>query len=222
MSLFSQYMINHGVSQETLILILMLPIVATIIALARQVVGIKGFGIYTPLIIAFAFWAIGLRYGLIVFTVIILIGSLMRFIVKRFRLLYLPRMAIVIIGVTVAIIVLFSIGAYSGKLQLTNTVVSVFAVLIMISLVEKFIAAQIERGTREAIFLTSETLILSIVCFFIVSWSWLQNIVLTYALWVIVGSLAVNILLGKWTGLRLSEYYRFREVIRHVELPKKK
>lgn len=222
MSLFSQYMINHGVSQETLILILMLPIVATIIALARQVVGIKGFGIYTPLIIAFAFWAIGLRYGLIVFTVIILIGSLMRFIVKRFRLLYLPRMAIVIIGVTVAIIVLFSIGAYSGKLQLTNTVVSVFAVLVMISLVEKFIAAQIERGTREAIFLTSETLILSIVCFFIVSWSWLQNIVLTYALWVIVGSLAVNILLGKWTGLRLSEYYRFREVIRHVELPKKK
>ena len=97
-----RYLTDQGVSAEALMLVLMLPIVATVIALARQVVGIKGFGIYTPLIIAFAFWAIGLQYGIVVFSVIILIGSLMRFIVKKFRLLYLPRMAIIIIGVTIS------------------------------------------------------------------------------------------------------------------------
>jgi len=32
----------------------------------------------------------------------------------------------------------------------------------------------------------------------------------------------INIFLGKWTGLRFSEYFRFREVIKHVELPEKK
>ena len=57
MSFITQYMINQGVPQETVVLLLMLPIVATIIALARQIIGIKGFGIYTPLIISFAFLA---------------------------------------------------------------------------------------------------------------------------------------------------------------------
>ncbi len=57
-------MINQGVSEEAIILLLMLPIVATIIAFSRQVIGIKGFGIYTPLIISFAFLATGLKYGL--------------------------------------------------------------------------------------------------------------------------------------------------------------
>ena len=222
MSLLSQYMILRGISEDALVLILMLPIIATVIAFARQVVGIKGFGIYTPLIIAFAFWAIGIIYGLVVFLVIILIGSLMRFLVKKIRLLYLPRMAIVIIGVTIAILLLIFIATYFGQVHLMDSMLSVFAVLVMITLVEKFVAAQIERGTRDAVFLTAETLILSLASFLLISWSWLQGFVLAYALWIIIGSLIINIFIGRWTGLRLSEYYRFREVIRHVELPKKK
>jgi len=60
-------MINQGVPKETLVFLLMLPIVAIVISFARQVIGIKGFGIYTPLIITFAFLVTGLKYGLIFF-----------------------------------------------------------------------------------------------------------------------------------------------------------
>ncbi|MBL7155055.1 MAG: hypothetical protein ISS88_00930 [Candidatus Portnoybacteria bacterium] len=220
MSFITQYMINQGVPQETVVLLLMLPLVATIIALARQVIGIKGFGIYTPLIISFAFLATGLKYGLVLFMTILLVGTLIRLLVKRFRLLYLPRMAIVLTSVALAILLLFLEGAYSGRRGLIAA--SIFAVLIMVTLVEKFIAAQIERGARGAIILTSETLLLSIICYWLASWLWLQNLVLLYPLWIILGSIAVNIFLGKWTGLRLSEYWRFREVIKNIELPKKK
>ncbi len=55
MSQLITYMVAQGVPKETVVLILMLPIVATIIAFARQVIGVKGFGIYTSLIITFAF-----------------------------------------------------------------------------------------------------------------------------------------------------------------------
>jgi hypothetical protein len=213
-------MINNGVPQETVVLILMLPIVATIIAFARQVIGLKGFGIYTPLIITFAFLATGLKYGLAIFVAILLVGTLMRFLVKRFRLLYLPRMAIVLTSVAVAILILFLEGAYSGRKGLIT--VSIFAILIMITLVEKFIAVQIERGARQAIILTLETLVLSVVCYWIAGWTWLQNLVFVYPFWIIIGSVIVNIFLGKWTNLRFSEYIRFRKVIKHIELPSKK
>ena len=213
-------MISQGVPQETIVLLLMLPIVATIIAFARQIIGIKGFGIYTPLIIAFAFLATGLKYGLAFFVVILLVGTLMRLLVKKFRLLYLPRMAIVLNIVALAILILFLIGAYTEQKGLI--LAPVFAILIMITLVEKFVVAQIEQGARGAIILTTETLILSVVCYWIASWSWLQNLVLLYPVWIILISIVANIFLGKWTGLRLSEYFRFREVIKHAELPGKK
>jgi len=213
-------MINQGIPQETVILLLMLPIAATIIAFARQIIGIKGFGIYTPLIISFAFSATGLKYGLAFFITILLVGTSMRLLAKRFRLLYLPRMAIVLTTVAIAILALFSLGAYAGRTGLITA--SIFAILIMITLVEKFVAAQIERGAKKAIILTIETLALSVICYFVAGWLWLQNMVFVYPLWFILGSIVINIALGKWTGLRLSEFLRFREAIKRVELPERK
>lgn len=213
-------MINSGVPKETIVLLLMLPIVATIIAFARQIIGIKGFGIYTPLIISFAFLATGLKYGLVFFFAIIIAGTLTRYLARQFRLLYLPRMAVVLTAVAIAILILLGIGAYSSKFGLINA--SIFAILIMITLVEKFVSAQIERGVKKAIILTAETLVLSIICYWIAGWFWLQNIVILYPLWIVAGTIIINVFLGKWTGLRLSEYLRFREVIKNVELPKKK
>ena len=220
MSFITQYMVNQGVPQETVILILMLPIVATIIAFGRQVIGLRGFGIYAPLIITFAFLATGLKYGLAIFVVILLVGTLMRFLVRYIRLLYLPRMAIVLTAVALAILAIFLEGAYSGRRGLITS--SIFAVLIMITLVEKFVAVQIERGAREAIILTIETLFLSVVCYWVVASGWLRNLIFIYPFWIIFSAVIINILLGKWTGLRLSEYWRFREVIKRVELPKQK
>lgn len=219
MSQITQYMISQGVPQETVVLLLMLPIAATVIAFARQVIGIKGFGIYTPLIIAFAFLSTGLKYGLTIFIAILVVGTLARLLVKKFRLLYLPRMAIILIIVALTTFFIFLEGAYFNRHGFITA--SVFAVLIMITLVEKFIAAQIKRGDKETIIITLETLILSIICYWIASWVWLQNAVLAYPLCVILGSIAANILLGRWTGLRLSEYFRFHKVIKHVETPKK-
>jgi len=213
-------MISQGVPKETIVILLMLPIVATIIAFARQVIGIKGFGIYTPLIISFAFLATGLKYGLAFFIVIILVGTLIRLAVKRFRLLYLPRMAIVLTAVAISILFIFLEGAYSGRNGLTSA--SIFAVVIMITLVEKFISSQIERGRKEAIILTLETLILSIICYWVAIWPWLRSLALTYPFLVIIGTIFINILLGKWTGLRISEYARFRKIIKSFEPSEKK
>ena len=220
MSFITQYMINQGIPQETLIYLLMLPIVATIIAFARQIIGIKGFGIYTPLIIAFAFLSTGLKYGIIFFFTILIVGTLARLFIRQFRLLYLPRMAIALIIVVLAILIIFYIGAYSQNTNLIT--VSIFVILIMITLVEKFLAAQIERGGKGAIFLTTETLALSIICYWVASWTLLQVLVLNNPLTTIILAIIINIFLGKWTGLRLIEYFRFKEVIKNIEIPNKK
>lgn len=213
------FMVVEGVPVDTVILILMLPVIATLIAVLRQIIGLKGFGMYTPLIVSFAFVATGLRYGLILFVAVWLIGSLVRFLVRKFRLLYLPRMAIIITVIAFVILIMFAEGAYSGRSGFITA--SIFPVLIIITLGEKFVAEQIERGSRSAFVLTLETLVLSVGSFFVITWDWLQSAVLQYP-WIVFLTLVINILLGRYTGLRLTEYIRFREVIKNVEFPQKK
>lgn len=207
------YFIQQGVPKETVVLILMLPIIATIIALFRQVIGIKSFGIYTPLIITFAFIAIGLKYGIVIFISVLLTGMIMRMVLKKFRLLYLPRVAIT---VSVVAFVILGVLVAGGSLKRTGlAAASIFPLLIIITIVEKFIATQIEKGGKTAFLLALETLIISLAGFYVASWQGLRELIISYP-WAILLVIPFNIFLGKWSGLRLSEYWRFREVIKKM------
>lgn len=207
-----KYFLAQGVPFETVALLLMLPVIATFIAFLRQVVGIKAFGIYTPLIITFAFLATnGLKYGIIIFLAVILAGMAMRFVLKPFRLLYLPRVAIMLSVVAILILVMLTLG---GSIHRTGlAAVSIFPILIMITLVEKFVAAQIEKGNRAALILTLETLVISVIGYFIASWDVLIRLIAEMP-WLILLTIPINVLIGKWTGLRVSEYIRFRKIIK--------
>ena len=210
-----QYFIREGVPLGTVVLLLVLPIVVTLIAFFRQVIGIKAFGIYTPAIVTFAFLATPqLRYGVVVFVSVILVGMLMRFALKNLRILYLPRVAITLSIIAFAILFLLGLG---GSMQRTGLAsVSIFPILIMITIVEKFVATQIEKGNRTAIILAVETLIISLVGYYLASWPLLVKGLIAYP-WAVLFTIPINIFLGKWDGLRLIEYFRFREVLKNLK-----
>lgn len=205
---------KQGVPMETILLLLMLPVIATLIAFFRQVIGIKAFGIYTPLIVTFSFLATnGVKYGVAIFIAVIIFGMLMRFALKPFRLLYLPRVAIMLTVVAIMILGILVLGGNVRRTGLAH--VSIFPILIMITIVEKFIAVQIEKGDRTAIRLALETLIISLLGYYLASWEILLSFIARYP-WAILFTIPINIALGKWTGLRLTEYFRFKEVIKKM------
>jgi len=210
-----RYFVEQGVPLDTVILLLMLPIIVTLIAFFRQVIGIKAFGIYTPAIVTFAFLAIPqLRYGVIIFVSVILVGMIVRFLLKRLRILYLPRVAITLSIIALVILIMLGFG---GSMQRTGLAsVSIFPILIMITIVEKFVAAQIEKGNKVALILAVETLVISIVGYYLASWPLLIKGIIAYP-WIIFITIPINIVLGKWDGLRISEYIRFREVLKNIK-----
>jgi hypothetical protein len=202
----------NGVPLDTLVLVLILPIIVTLIAFFRQVLGIKAFGIYTPAIITFAFLATNqLKYGITIFITVIVVGTVSRYVLKRARLLYLPRVAIMITIVGFAILALLIVGGIYNRTGLAS--VSIFPILIMITLVEKFIAVQIEKGNKAAVVLSLETLFISIIGYYVASWPLLIGTIIRFP-WISLLTIPINIFLGKWTGLRLSEYFRFRQIIK--------
>jgi hypothetical protein len=208
-----RYFVEQGVPLPTVILLLMFPLIATLVAFFRQVIGIKAFGIYTPSIIIFALLATGIKYGLALFIIVILVGMIVRFLLKKLRILYLPRVAITLSIVALSILLLLVVG---GSFQRTGlAAVSIFPLLIMITLVEKFVAAQIEKGNKVAMILALETLVISLVGYYLVKWPLMVSLIVSYP-WAVLITLPINFALGKWTGLRLSEYFRFNEIFKKM------
>lgn len=206
--------VNQGVPVDTIRYILMFPLVVTLVAFFRQIIGIKAFGIYTPSIVTFAFLAFdpgGLKYGVAIFASIILVGMFSRFFLRRLRLLYLPRVAITL---TIVALTILGILVAGGSLHRTGLAsVSIFPLLIMITLVEKFVATQIEKGDKTAIILATETLFISLIGYFLARSETIASVLLAFP-WIILFTVPVNIFLGRWRGLRFSEYLRFSKLLK--------
>ncbi len=227
MSYFVNFLIESGIPDNTVVLILLLPIIATIVALMKQMVGITTFGIYSPSIITLALLILGLKFGLTTFIIILAMGGAVRHALRKLKLLFIPKMAVVLTFVSLTIFALLIVTIYLKWFDAEFIALAIFPILIMSTLSEKFINAQSERGFLSAVVLMGETILVSIVAYFVVGgaidfgifqiqWEFIKNLMLAYPELIFL-ILIINILLGRWTGLRILEYVRFREVLRHIE-----
>jgi hypothetical protein len=209
MDAFFTFLTSNGVPKETIAILLMFPILASFIVISRQVIGIKAFGIYTPLIITFAFLSTGFRYGAAIFILALSVATLVHYLLQRIRILYLPKMALILSITVLSMFLLLIEGAYNDRTVLIG--LSIYPLLIIITLVETFINVQMEKGYRTAFILSLETLLLSTLGYYIVTYQPIRAFTLDNP-WIILLVFGLIIFLGRWKGLRVSEYIRFRKV----------
>lgn len=205
--------VNSGVPANTIVLLLLLPIVATVIAGTRQIIGIRGFGIFLPAALSVTFVAIGPILGIALFIAIVIISTTVRIITRKLKLKlqYLPRMALILWFVSIGILgILFSAPLIKYQ-PLLN--VSIFPVLVLTLLVEDFTRIQLGKSVKTAIGITSQTLILSLISYMFLTVKPFQQYVLLNPEISLGLTFVANILLGKYIGLRFMEYYRFRKLI---------
>lgn len=196
--------------EDLLSWLLVLPVAITAIVLARQVIGIKGSSIATPIFLGSVFTLIGAQTGLLMYVTILGAGLITRFILRKIRLLYLPKTAVIFIT---AIAVLIAVVSFAPSKDLSRFPQATFAFVVLALSAEPFLTLLLERGPRKIVAPLGEAFILSISSFLLISWGHLRELALSYPLVILLGTLLVNVLIGKWTGLRILEYVRFRNII---------
>lgn len=203
-----------GVPANTIVLLLLLPLVAFVIAFTRNVIGIRGFGIFLPAALSVVFVATGPIVGIAIFLVIVAVSTAMRMVLRKvkIKLQYLPRMAFILWAVVVGVLAILFSAPLIRFPDLAN--VSIFAVLIMILLAEDFTRVQLGKSVKTAASLTFETLLISLISFFFLTLTPLQSYVLLNPEISLIGIAALDLILGKYTGLRVMEFYRFRKLIK--------
>ncbi len=205
--------VSAGVPPNTIVLLLLLPLVIAIIAGARHVVGIRGFGIFLPASLAIVFAAIGPVVGIGLFMVIVLTSTGARLLLRKLKikLQYLPRMALILWMVVGGVLLSLFLAPVIRHPDFTS--VSIFPVMILVLLAEDFSKVQLGKSPRTAISLASETILLSLVSYLFLTFESLQEFALLYPETLFVAVAAFNVLLGKYVGLRFIEYWRFRRLI---------
>jgi hypothetical protein len=204
--------IERGVSTNTIVLLLLLPLIATLVSFLHYVVGLSGYGIFMPTMIAVAFLATGFFGGLLLFALILVISLIGNFILKKLKIHFWPARAINLMFISVAVFGLMLLTSFVDLIDISS--ISIFPILFMILLAEEFVRTQLVKSKSEAKNLMAGTIVLAISGGVLMNFSSVQGLVLRYPELVILIVLVANLLIGNYSGIRLTEIKRFKGAIR--------
>ncbi len=211
--------IDRGVSTNTIVLLLLLPLVATLVSFLHYVVGLSGYGIFMPTMIAVAFLATGFFGGLLLFALILMISILGNTILKKLKIHFWPARAINLMFISVAVFGLMLLTSFVNIIDISE--ISIFPILFMILLSEEFIRTQLIKSKKEAKNLVIGTIMLSIAGALIMNFNLIQDLVLKYPGSIILIVLVSNLMIGNYSGIRLTEIKRFKGAIRDKKLDRR-
>ena len=207
--------VKEGMSPNIIVLVLLFPLIASFIGASRHIIGLRGFGIYIPAVLSVALVSTGLLEGIAIFLAIIIAAIPAKRFLKHLRLPYLPRTALLIWFVSLAILGILLAGPILGVASLMS--LNIFPVLILVLLAENYLDAQTRTKPADALALMLETIGLAFFSGLLLQWETLQKFALLEPELLILGTVFINLVVGKFTGLRLTEYFRFRSLMEEEE-----
>lgn len=195
---------------ELLRIILLFPIGALVVTFSRNLLGVLTFGVFAPALLAVAFQGTGLFWGVLLFIVILAVGTLLRLFLEHFQLLQTPRLGVML---TVTSLIMLGIAILGAAKDLTFfSRVSLFPLVIISMTIERFSVMAEEEGIRAAIKVGVMTILVACFSYAVMRLEVLGSIVLAFPETQLL-VLALFFIIGRWPGLRLLEYIRFREFI---------
>lgn len=191
--------------------LLLLPIAALIVCIFRNVIGLMSFGTFAPALLGLAFRDVASLPGILVFVSIVLVGWLMRRVLDHYHLLQVPRMAFLLSLVVIVLIGMVLLANYR-ELPVTRYF-SLFPMVILTGMIERFWTLEVEDGTTSSFRTLLGTIGIAATISLVLSLQALVRHMFWYpeTLGLIM---AVQLLLGRYTGYRLSELWRFRDFLR--------
>lgn len=206
-----QQAIFIGIPANTIFLILLAPIIALCISFTRVVIGLPTLDMLVPIALAFAFVSIGVGVGLFILLAIVVASYVAKILVNRVRMMFYPKRSL-----SMFILSIFVLAALTAALQLEYEQVldlSIFPILILMLLGDSIVSVQLHKSTSETVAITTTTIALGLFGYVLATSATVQNILILYPELVLV-VIPLNILIGRYFGLRVTELFRFKEFVK--------
>jgi hypothetical protein len=191
--------------------ILLIPIGALVLSLARNLIGIPTFGIFTPILLTLFFKETSFGFGMLFFFVVVLVGIFERYVLDKFYLLAVPRLSIIL-----TLLIMLMLG-YSFFMVDSSTIsqkhMAFFPIVIVTTIIERLSIQLAEEGLWNTLKTLLGTLVIVVLVYALYFIPALEMFIFTNPelMFAVLGFL---ILIGKYKGYRLSEFIRFRDLVR--------
>ncbi len=195
--------------QNTFRILILVPLGALIVCVLRNIVGFPTFGIFMPVLMALAFRNTGLLAGLGIFAAVLLIGYLVRNSIDKLRLLLVPRLSVILTLVISCFIFFALVGNKLGVREFMAIGLLPFVILTLT--IERFHIIIEEQGILEALRTSAGSAAVATITYIIIQ---LEPLQLTFFVYpeLLFAVMALQTLLGRYTGYRLMELFRFRQL----------
>jgi hypothetical protein len=190
--------------------LLLLPVAALIICICRNLIGMHCFGTFAPALIGLAFREWESLPGILVFVSVILIGWGMRHVLDRYHLLQVPRTSFLL---SLVVLLLLATVLIANHQDLTFThYFSLVPIVILTGMIERFWTLETEDGTTSSFKTLVQTMVIAALISLTASRHVLVNHLMHYP--ETIGLvMALQLVIGRYTGYRLSELFRFRDLV---------
>ncbi|MFL5342189.1 MAG: 7TM domain-containing protein [Gemmataceae bacterium] len=210
--------------------LLLLPVGALAVSVFRTAIGITTYGTFGPVLLALVCrdpkdfpWALS------VFVAIMLTGWVVRKLLDRYHLLMVPRISALLTVIVILLVAgLMLLGSHAG---VAHGYVALLPLIILTHMVERFWTVEAEDGTAGAFKTLLWTVIVAIAVAVLVNFDIPVNVVahlLKFENVVLPDAmrktffrypealglvLAGQLLIGRYTGYRLTELFRFKDLL---------
>ncbi len=194
-------------TQSVYRVILMIPIGAFLVVVLRNIIGIRTFGTFMPVLIALAFRETELIWGVMFFTLLVSIGLTARFYLEHLKLVLVPRLASVLI---IVIILMAMLSIFTHMLGVERGLsVALFPMVILTMTIERMSIMWDELGSYEAFKHGIGSLLVAALIYGIISSQTVGHLIFVFPELLLV-VLSLTLMIGRYTGYRLLELKRFK------------
>lgn len=187
--------------------IVLIPLGAFVVVLLRNIVGISTLGTFMPVLLALSLLEIPLIQGLTMFSILVGAGLWFRFLLSRMNLLVVPRVAACVVIVTILMMLM---GVLSYQLGFgVGIKITLFPMIIIAWTLERMSLIWEEEGKRNAIVQVSGSLFVAVCAYYFMNIDQLRHWAFYFPELLLI-LLASILLIGRYTGYRLSELIRFK------------
>lgn len=192
-------------------LILLVPVGTLVVIFLRVLVGLRTSGTFMPVLLALAFIQTQLITGLCIFLLVLVVGLGIRSYLSRLNLLLVSRIAAVMV---VVVLIMAAISVISYKLGIDQALtITFFPMIILAWTIERMSILWEEDGMREVVIQVTGSLTVATLAFLLMTNSYIEHWTFNFPE-LMLCALGVILLLGQYTGYRISELMRFRHLER--------
>lgn len=200
-------------TQNVYKVLLTVPLGALVVVLLRNFIGFRTFGTFMPVLIALAFRETELIWGCILFSVLVVLGLVVRFYLEHLKLLLVPRLASML---TIVILIMAGVSVLSHKLGMEHGLsIALFPMVILAMTIERMSVVWDENGAKDAILAGLGSLAVAAIGFLVITHPLAEYLTFVFPELLLV-VLAFTLLAGRYTGYRLSELWRFRAAAKAI------